>query len=212
MKSGDSCKCFSCLQQVMTAHSKYVNVLNLRGYYMVTAVHVWCYITQSQFYQRRRTYDELEAAAAQLSSGDSLVEQQSNEPVLDETVCEATSTVCQHECQQDEECWHYEGRQHGWEACSTSAHFEASVQERLTRPHVGQSHSLEHELRTAEAWQETLLVKLLTSSCRTIYRTLRSVCIKYGVICFSNARYVCRQHIFVFVAATFGVCELKYSN
>jgi hypothetical protein len=115
--------------------------------------------------------------------------------------------MCQHECQQDEECWHYEGRQHGWEAGSTSTHFEASVQERLTRPHVGQSHSLEHELRTAEAWQRNLLVKL-----HGIYRTLRSCCLKYGVSCFSNARYVCRQYIFAFVGATIGVCDLKCSN
>ena len=142
---------------------KYMNVLNLRGYYVVTAVLVWCYITTELVrtvavlaaYLGKRTYDELEAATAQLSSSDSFVEQQSNERVLDETVCQATSTVCQHECQQDEECWHYEGWQHGRGAGSTSAHFEASVQKSLVRPHVGQSHSLEHEIRTAEPWQET---------------------------------------------------------
>jgi len=50
------------------------------------------------------------------------------------------------------------------------------------------------------------------SSCRTIYRTIRSCCLKYGVSCFSNARYVCRQYIFVFVAGTFGVCDLKHSD
>jgi hypothetical protein len=50
------------------------------------------------------------------------------------------------------------------------------------------------------------------TSCITKCRTLRCCCLKYGVSCLSNVRYVCRQYIFVFVAGTFGACDLKYSN
>jgi hypothetical protein len=46
----------------------------------------------------------------------------------------------------------------------------------------------------------------------TSCRTVNSCCLKYGVSCFNNARCVCRQHIFVSVAWTFVICDLKYSN